>query len=861
MSSLDNQARTEASVFELLADNAAGEISARKIRDAFLTSFRKAYTTSVAQYGAIGDGVGHKVSEWLMGGRLDRGYADLGAIRKDYPHVDSLFDDANFAAFQSALTALKVAGGGTLFVPAGTYAFSQSSSDGSYNQGRRSYGKRPYLQDAINIAIIGEGPSSILKKEDDGAASPFHSVDGYLLAFYRCKHILISNVTFHGRANDSTTIIGQVGHPHINVAGHLTHKSEGQGWDHGVTFESCQNLVVTNCRFLRFFGSGMALRTQLSGTGFNQPGAPNDAWDSIGAKNQTDYRGHTTLVSGNIFFRVENLTTTTGGTDLLIITNNIFNELILGGIKLNTSLKNTGRCIISHNIFNGGRDDIIVAHSISNLAILDNQFYHCRGRDINDPRAFNHGVYTEWMSKVIAVTTSNEPVSIFYNVPYPRRNVRIERNTFVRCGVPLYVTNYHYPARKDYLITSTDNLSIVPEQGQIRASAGAFLLNGGLAGSHNNPTRGLATGNPYIKIPVPSRINLYCWGDEAARTFTVKGYQKGSTALITETLPGARGNSKEPATLTTRGIFEYVTEISVDGATRGSVSSSPEVAPLFQHHNVLIQDNCDLEPYPDGSYSRMQIGGFFSSVIVRRNYFDRRVDLARAIELKPQALSALSDPRAKNRYDPELYEISDNIDLNCVFAPEAEDLDGIALSQKPLGNGAQTLAINGALYHPAVEAALLPVQPACPVAITAAADERERIFTIVGLDFEGFPQSESLKGPNAQTVTTEKLYSAVKAILVDRPTANTVQAGVAKVDHRSAMVAFEYSYVADQSRADPTATSSADRQIGRLVLRNNTCYSTHDRFGNQPFYVPTAQFGSGSGRMFAVVNTDIPVSP
>ena len=57
---------------------------------------------TVDQYGAIGDGASHSVSDWLIGGSHDRGYGDLASIQADYPHVTSLGDSADWAAVQAA---------------------------------------------------------------------------------------------------------------------------------------------------------------------------------------------------------------------------------------------------------------------------------------------------------------------------------------------------------------------------------------------------------------------------------------------------------------------------------------------------------------------------------------------------------------------------------------------------------------------------------------------------------------------------------------------------------------------------------------------------------------------------------------
>ena len=51
-------------------------------------------------YGALADGSGARVSEWLIGGAHDQGYAGLAAVQVDYPHVDKLTRTIDWAALQ-----------------------------------------------------------------------------------------------------------------------------------------------------------------------------------------------------------------------------------------------------------------------------------------------------------------------------------------------------------------------------------------------------------------------------------------------------------------------------------------------------------------------------------------------------------------------------------------------------------------------------------------------------------------------------------------------------------------------------------------------------------------------------------------
>ncbi len=54
-------------------------------------------------FGAIGDGVARTVNDWIVGGALSRGYADLAALQVDFPHVTALTESLDWAAFQQAI--------------------------------------------------------------------------------------------------------------------------------------------------------------------------------------------------------------------------------------------------------------------------------------------------------------------------------------------------------------------------------------------------------------------------------------------------------------------------------------------------------------------------------------------------------------------------------------------------------------------------------------------------------------------------------------------------------------------------------------------------------------------------------------
>lgn len=99
---------------------------------------KNAEQLSVKDFGAIGDGTLHKVSEWTVAG-VRKYYKDLAAIQVDYPHVTSLDDSIDWAATQKAINSLPnqtgdirspraAINGGKAFVPKGNYRLNKKLS-------------------------------------------------------------------------------------------------------------------------------------------------------------------------------------------------------------------------------------------------------------------------------------------------------------------------------------------------------------------------------------------------------------------------------------------------------------------------------------------------------------------------------------------------------------------------------------------------------------------------------------------------------------------------------------------------------------------------------------------------------------
>lgn len=89
---------------------------------------------TVKQWGALGDGSGDTVEEWLTGGdhaasvNDGAGYANLAAIQVDYPHVGALSDTIDWAAIQKALNS-----GVVHRIPNGDYILSEELVIGDFS--------------------------------------------------------------------------------------------------------------------------------------------------------------------------------------------------------------------------------------------------------------------------------------------------------------------------------------------------------------------------------------------------------------------------------------------------------------------------------------------------------------------------------------------------------------------------------------------------------------------------------------------------------------------------------------------------------------------------------------------------------
>jgi len=114
-------------------------------------------------------------------------------------------------------------------------------------------------------------------------------------------------------------------------------------------------------------------------------------------------------------------------------------------------------------------------------------------------------------------------------------------------------------------------------------------------------------------------------------------------------------------------------------------------------------------------------------------------------------------------------------DVKAVFIEadtDALDADGICASQTS-GATAGTLTINGAKASGGVAT----LNSARQITLASAANLADKTFTITGTDANGDALTESLTGPNNETVTTSKHFLTVTEIAFTDGTSGTMTAG------------------------------------------------------------------------------------
>lgn len=84
---------------------------------------------NVKEFGALGDGTGDTIAEWLTGGSHDRGYANLAAIQVDFPAANALTDTIDLVVLQHCCDLVGESSSlqsSTVYVPGGDYVINRT---------------------------------------------------------------------------------------------------------------------------------------------------------------------------------------------------------------------------------------------------------------------------------------------------------------------------------------------------------------------------------------------------------------------------------------------------------------------------------------------------------------------------------------------------------------------------------------------------------------------------------------------------------------------------------------------------------------------------------------------------------------
>lgn len=143
---------------------------------------------SIVEFGALGDGSGATISEWLKGGSHDRNYADLAAIKEDYPEVTNAGWTIDDAALARAL-AVALETGNDLLLPSGIYVRDPEAAAIVVK-----------VNDGRSIHVFGAGPNSVIMRKTGSTTSDYKE----LLAFESdqggARRIEVSNLRVDSNA-------------------------------------------------------------------------------------------------------------------------------------------------------------------------------------------------------------------------------------------------------------------------------------------------------------------------------------------------------------------------------------------------------------------------------------------------------------------------------------------------------------------------------------------------------------------------------------------------------------------------------------------------------------------------------------
>src|SRR5215472_769687 len=173
---------------------------------------------NVVSFGAIGDGASHLASDT---------YGSLAALQVAYPQATALTNEINWLAFQAAINAADKAGGGTVFVPYGTFVMVNANSalDGSGSL-RIGESLLPGFGNAVNMLGCGgrNGPATTLSWPNDLGQPPDATFTGAISGTTLTVSGTVSHPIIPGMYLASTSVTA-----HTRILNQLTGTANGTG--------------------------------------------------------------------------------------------------------------------------------------------------------------------------------------------------------------------------------------------------------------------------------------------------------------------------------------------------------------------------------------------------------------------------------------------------------------------------------------------------------------------------------------------------------------------------------------------------------------------------------------------------------
>src|SRR5918996_1468024 len=151
---------------------------------------------SIRDFGALGDGSGATIAEWLTGGGHDRGYADLAAIQSDFPEATTLEATIDSVAMLRAIN-LGLEQGRDVLIPNGIFVIDPAA--------------RPLdvtLSGGGSLTITGLGRNSVIRRKDGTSTSNFARLLETVTEADGFGYLEICNLTIDSNARNNPTPAG-----------------------------------------------------------------------------------------------------------------------------------------------------------------------------------------------------------------------------------------------------------------------------------------------------------------------------------------------------------------------------------------------------------------------------------------------------------------------------------------------------------------------------------------------------------------------------------------------------------------------------------------------------------------------------